>query len=99
LARMMMTMDGCRQMSQLMVNLAEEVCDGRLVMLQAGGYSSLYVPYCAAAAVEPLVGTDLGIVDLYADAPELERCQTIFSRETQKALTAARNWHRQWWKL
>ncbi|HEX4208009.1 MAG TPA: class II histone deacetylase [Ktedonobacteraceae bacterium] len=99
LARMMITMDGYRQMAQLMVDLAEEVCAGRLVMLQAGGYSAPYVPYCTVAAVEPLVGADLGIVDLYDNAPELERCQTIFSRDTQEALTAARSWHRRFWKL
>jgi len=99
LAQMMMTMNGFRKISELMVNLAAEVCDGRLVMLQAGGYSAPYVPYCTAAAVEPLVGVDLGIVDLYAGAPELERCQTIFSQETQNALLAAREWHRCWWNI
>jgi len=66
MAQMMMTMQGYRQISQLMVGLAAEVCDGRLLMLQAGGYSAPYVPYCTAAAVEPLLGVDLGIVDLYA---------------------------------
>lgn len=99
LAQMMMTMDGYRQMSRLMVELAEEVCEGRLVMLQAGGYSAPYVPYCTVAAVEPLVGVDLGIVDLYAGSPELERCQTIFSRDTQDALAAALSQHRRKWKL
>jgi acetoin utilization deacetylase AcuC-like enzyme len=99
LAHMMLTMDGYRQISQLMINLAEEVCDGRLVLLQAGGYSAPYVPYCTAAVIEPLIGVDLGIIDLYATAPELERCHTIFLRETQDALTAARSWHRRWWDI
>ena len=75
LAQMMVTMDGFRQMSELMVNLAEEVCEGRLVMLQAGGYSTAYVPYCTVAAVEPLLGVDIGLVDLYASSWELERCR------------------------
>src|SRR5437588_8709341 len=52
LAQMMVTMAGFRQMSELLVSLAEEVCEGRLVMLQEGGYSAAYVPYCAATAVE-----------------------------------------------
>ncbi len=99
LARMMVTMDGYRRMSAMMVDLATELCDGRLVMLQAGGYSASYVPYCAVASVDPLVNSDLGIVDLYATANELRRCQTIFSRETQAALRIAIEWHRQWWKL
>ncbi len=99
LAQMMMTMAGFRRISELMVDLAEQVCAGRLVMLQAGGYSLAYVPYCTVAVVEPLVGVDLGMVDLYATSWELERCQTIFTQETQNALTAARKWHRNWWKL
>jgi acetoin utilization deacetylase AcuC-like enzyme len=99
LARMMVTMDGYRRMSTMMVDLAQELCDSRLVMLQAGGYSASYVPYCAVASVEPLVNSDLGIVDLYATANELQRCQTIFSQETQNALRIAVEWHRQWWNL
>lgn len=99
LANMMMTMQGYRAMSQLMVELATEVCAGRLVMLQEGGYSAPYVPYCAAATVEPLLGVDLGIIDLYATAPELKSCQTIFSQDTQQALTTIRAYHRRWWRI
>jgi acetoin utilization deacetylase AcuC-like enzyme len=99
LAHMMVTMDGYRHMSTMMVALAEEVCDGRLVMLQAGGYSAPYVPYCAVASVEPLMNSDLGIIDLYPTANELHRSQTIFSQDTQQSLQKAIEWHGQWWKL
>ena len=99
LAQMMVTMAGFRDISGLLLGLAKEVCEERLVMLQEGGYSAAYVPYCTAAAVEPLVGIDLGIVDLYAGSSEVERCETIFTQETQEALAAARRWHRNWWKL
>jgi acetoin utilization deacetylase AcuC-like enzyme len=99
LAQMMMTMNGYRQIARQMVELARQVCDGRLVVLQAGGYSPAYVPYCTAAIVEALLGVDLGIIDLYDTAHELERCQSIFSPETQDALAAARAWHRQWWRV
>lgn len=99
LTTLMMSMDGFRTISQLLIDLAEEVCGGRLVMLQAGGYSPAYVPYCTVAALEPLLGVDLGIVDLYAGAPELEECQHSFSQETREALNAARAWYRQWWHI
>src|ERR1700730_11870669 len=85
LAQNMLTMAGFRSISTLMLDLAEEVCDGRLLMLQEGGYSAAYVPYCTVAAVEPLIGIDLGIIDLYAGSSELERSQTIFTEETQQA--------------
>jgi acetoin utilization deacetylase AcuC-like enzyme len=99
LAQMMMTMSGFRKISSLMCQLAETICDGRLVMLQEGGYSLAYVPYCTAAAVEPLLGVDLGIVDLYAGSSEVERCETILTRETLEALAEARSWHKNWWAL
>lgn len=99
LAMMMMTMDGYRTISSLMVALANEVCDGRLVMLHAGGYSAAYVPYCTVAAIEPLLGIDTGLIDLCETSDERKRCQTILTRETLDALSAARTWHRQWWQL
>lgn len=99
LAMMMMTMDGYRTISSLMVELANEVCEGRLVMLQAGGYSPAYVPYCTIAAIEPLVGVETGIVDLCDTSDELVRCKTIMTRETLDALSSARSWYRQWWQL
>src|SRR5260370_4749802 len=98
-AKMMVTMAGFRKMYELMLALAEEVCVGRLVMLQEGGYSAAYVPYCTVAAVEPLLGVDLGVVDLYDGSSEVERSTTIFTRETKEALLAARRWHKIWWKI
>ncbi len=99
LAHMMVTMAGFRQMSQLMLSLAEQVCDGRLILLQAGGYSAAYVPYCTIGAIEPLVGIDLGIVDLYATSSERDRCQAILSQETLDAIASAHKWHKQWWGI
>lgn len=99
LATMMMTMQGYRAMSQQMVDLATEVCSGRLVMLQEGGYSASYVPYCVAATVEPLLGVDLGLVDLYSTAPELKTCQTIFSDDTRQALATIHAHHKHWWQI
>ncbi|HVB72031.1 MAG TPA: class II histone deacetylase [Ktedonobacteraceae bacterium] len=99
LAQNMLTMDGFRAISTLLFDLAEEICDGRLLMLQEGGYSVAYVPYCTVAAVEPLVGVDLGIVDLYAGSSEVDRCMTILTQETIDALAAAKRWHSNWWKI
>jgi acetoin utilization deacetylase AcuC-like enzyme len=99
LAQQMVTMPGFRDLSQLMLDLAEEVCDGRLLLLQEGGYSLAYVPYCTVAVVEPLLGIDLGLVDLYEGSSEVERCKTIFTQETRNALAAAKKWHSNWWKI
>ena len=99
LAQQMMTMSGFRDISQAMLDLAEEVCDGRLLLLQEGGYSLAYVPYCTVAVVEPLLGVDLGLVDLYEGSSEVERCKTILTQETQDALVVAKKWHSNWWKI
>jgi acetoin utilization deacetylase AcuC-like enzyme len=99
LAEMMVTQSGFREMSELMLGLAEEICEGRLVMLQEGGYSAAYVPYCTVAAVQPLLGLDLGIIDLNAGTAEVERCETILTKDTLYALEAARKWHKNWWKI
>ena len=38
------------------MDVAEDVCDGRLVVEHEGGYSSAYVPFCGLAVVEELAG-------------------------------------------
>jgi acetoin utilization deacetylase AcuC-like enzyme len=99
LAQMMMTMHGYRILTQQIMALAQRVCDGRLVMFHEGGYSAPYIPYCTAAIIEALLGLDLGIVDLYSTAWELERCQTIYSPDTRSAVQNAKVWHQQWWNI
>lgn len=99
LAQQMVTMAGFHAMSQAMFDLAEEVCNGRLLLLQEGGYSAAYVPYCTVAVVEPLLGVDLGVVELHEDTSEVERCRTILTRETMDALAAAMKWHSNWWNV
>lgn len=99
LAQMMVTQSGFRKMSELMTGLSEAVCEGRLIMLQEGGYSAAYVPYCTVAVVEPLLDLDLGIIDLYPGTAEVERCETIFTQETLDALVSARKWHKNWWNI
>ena len=69
------------------------------MLLQAGGYSTAYVPYCTIGVIEPLAGVDLGVVDLYDASAEQDRCQSILSQETLAALAQARKWHKQWWAL
>ncbi|GCE16442.1 hypothetical protein KDK_02420 [Dictyobacter kobayashii] len=92
-------MDGYRELTALMVELADKVCEGRLVILQEGGYSISYAPYCSVAIAEALLGTNVGIVDLYDNAPELRRSQTIFSHDTQQALREAHTHYQRWWQL
>jgi acetoin utilization deacetylase AcuC-like enzyme len=63
LARMMMTSAGYRRLTRLLMDVADDVCDGRLVIEHEGGYSSAYVPFCGLAVVEELSGITSGVED------------------------------------
>lgn len=54
--RMCLSSEAYRWMTSALMELAAEVCQGRLVLLQEGGYSELYAPYCVLGIVESLTG-------------------------------------------
>ena len=56
LGRMMVSSEGYRKMTRLLMKAADDLCGGRLVMSHEGGYSSMYVPYCGLAVMEELSG-------------------------------------------
>jgi len=62
-ARMMMTSAGYRRLTRILMDVADEVCYGRLVVEHEGGYSSAYVPFCGLAVVEELSGIASGVED------------------------------------
>ncbi|GGI09371.1 class II histone deacetylase [Egicoccus halophilus] len=63
LARQMMTANGYRQLTELLMDAANRLCDGRLMMTHEGGYSPAYVPFCGLAVLEALSGHQTGIED------------------------------------
>ena len=68
LGRMLVTANGFRAMTERLVDLAAELCSGRLVMVHEGGYSPYYVPFCGLAVIEMLSGVTTGVVDPLAEA-------------------------------
>ncbi|MFF4692328.1 class II histone deacetylase [Streptomyces sp. NPDC001307] len=56
LARQLVTSRGFRGMTEQVLQVAAEVCDGRVAMVQEGGYSPIYVPFCGHAVIETLAG-------------------------------------------
>ncbi|MFZ5789256.1 MAG: class II histone deacetylase [Pseudomonadota bacterium] len=63
LGRMMLASACYRQMTRLLMEAADELCDGRLALSHEGGYSSSHVPYCGLAVLEQLSGERTGIED------------------------------------
>ena len=48
--------DDYRALTAALMEVAADVCDGRLLMSHEGGYSSFYVPYCGLAVIEQMSG-------------------------------------------
>jgi acetoin utilization deacetylase AcuC-like enzyme len=67
LGRMMVSAEGYRQMTRMLMQAADELCGGRLLMSHEGGYSPMYVPYCGLAVMEELTGIKTPIRDPWAE--------------------------------
>ena len=63
LGRMMMTSGLYRRLAELLIEAADELCGGRLVLSHEGGYSASHVPYCGLAVLEALSGIATGVED------------------------------------
>jgi acetoin utilization deacetylase AcuC-like enzyme len=82
LARQMVTTSGYRRMTEILMELADEVCDGRLAMSHEGGYNAVYVPFCGLAVMEQLSGVKtlddpFGAFDYMADFPMLDHQKAV----------------------
>ena len=58
LGRMSVTAEGFRAMSAMVTELSRDVCGGRLVALQEGGYSVDHMPFCTLAIIEAMAGIE-----------------------------------------
>ena len=65
MSHMLLMASHFRQFTQTMMRLADDLCEGRLMMNHEGGYSDFYVPFCGVAVVEELTGISSGVRDPY----------------------------------
>lgn len=63
LARMSCLSDTFGTMTNMVMDTAEKLCDGRVVAVHEGGYSEPYVPFCAHRVVEGLADIDSEMTD------------------------------------
>ena len=80
LGRMSVTTEGFRALTARAADAAARLCDGRLVVLQEGGYSLDHLPFCNLAIVEALAGLE----PTFADDPlelDVPRGLRAFERE------------------
>ena len=66
LGRMMVTSEGYREMTRMIMTAAADLCGGKIVMSHEGGYSENYVPYCGLAVLEEMSGIKTSIEDQLA---------------------------------
>jgi acetoin utilization deacetylase AcuC-like enzyme len=71
MAHMMAHSDTFRAMAAAVVQAAEQLCGGRLVVLHEGGYSTYHVPFCGLAVIETMAGIHSGVVDPYISLASL----------------------------
>jgi acetoin utilization deacetylase AcuC-like enzyme len=58
-------------MASHLLEVAEHHCDGRLVAVHEGGYSTFHVPFCGLAVIEQMTGIASGIADPYLSLASL----------------------------
>jgi acetoin utilization deacetylase AcuC-like enzyme len=63
LGRMMARSDTFRAMTEMTMEAAGTLCDGRLVLVHEGGYSEAHVPFCGHAVIETLSGSAIRAAD------------------------------------
>jgi acetoin utilization deacetylase AcuC-like enzyme len=68
LGRMMVSPSGYAQMTRLVMDAADRLCGGRLVIGHEGGYSPELVPFCGLAVLETLSGIQTEVRDTMVQA-------------------------------
>lgn len=67
LGRQSVTASGFRRMTEILMNVATETSDGRLMMTHEGGYSPTYVPICGVTVLSEMAGVPVDVIhELYA---------------------------------
>jgi acetoin utilization deacetylase AcuC-like enzyme len=102
LARMCVTLDGFRGMMRRMQAVADECCDGRIVITQEGGYAAAYAPYCSAAVAETLVGLEPGaapIADPYGPRADSLPPSREMGLDCERAIDRILETQRTFWRV
>lgn len=67
LVRMLAHSDTYRQMTKITMEVANQHCENRLIVVHEGGYSEAYVPFCGLAVMEALTDIRTGVEDPLLD--------------------------------
>jgi acetoin utilization deacetylase AcuC-like enzyme len=56
LGRMLLTAEGYREMTEILMESADSLCEGRLMATHEGGYNATYSPFCGLFVLQQLSG-------------------------------------------
>lgn len=93
LSRMLATAETFRALTEMTMEAAADLCDGRLVLVHEGGYSEAYVPFCGHAVLQELSGSAIEAPDPLAETfaarqpgARFERYCSVLIAEMEAAL-------------
>jgi acetoin utilization deacetylase AcuC-like enzyme len=97
LGRMNLSTDAFRMMTRFALDLADECCGGRLVVIHEGGYSQTYVPACTLAVIETLAGVSAPWPDPAVARLRTARTAREVGLDAERALAAVIDRQRIYW--
>ena len=88
LGRMLASASTFRDLTRSTMALADDLCDGKLVLVHEGGYDETYVPFCAHAVLEQLSGSAITAPDPMAATFEARQPCESFQRYQSSVIDA-----------
>lgn len=89
--RMNLHSDSYRILTQMLMEVAEQLCAGRLVLCHEGGYSALAVPFAGLAIMEALSGLASAVSDPFLANLRRQSAQQLAPHQRDAVTAAARN--------
>jgi acetoin utilization deacetylase AcuC-like enzyme len=99
LSRLGLTATGFAGVAGRLLALADEVCAGRVVSVQEGGYSHVYAPFCWLAVVETLARVPEPTPDPFEEFVAGQACCREFPPYQRAAVDEAADVFRRYWPL
>jgi len=87
--RQLLSMQGFYELGKRARSLADECCEGRLVLVQEGGYAISYAAYCLHATLEGVLQREPGLPDPLAYMQEDTDGLDAFIEQMQRRYAAS----------
>ncbi|MFV2038278.1 MAG: class II histone deacetylase [Paracoccaceae bacterium] len=88
LGRMLATAQTFGCLTGMAMELADTLCDGRLVLVHEGGYSEVYVPFCGHAVLQQLCASTVQAPDPLAETLAARQPDAQFERYLSSVIDA-----------